>query len=387
MAKTKPSKKINTKENKFFSTIFNFAKVSNRRAAEDPSKFIYVILLVAGSITIWAAKSIGVPHNYVTVMAALTIIGYGIYAPFRQRSNLLRIDRIGDNCYYLGLTYTLASLIAALSSLGSADGNIEQELITNFGTALISTAIGIIMRLILMQFRTELDDAEVEARQRIIDTSTDFRDQLHEVIAMFEIYHTARIDSISKMETAEREWVESRNKRLVNTLDKQINNTEDLFQRFQSRFELLESYLTNLEESTSMVSNKISSIDIKPNIIEESFDRFAIRLDGISQNLLLSSDSLQKNTQAANDFNQLADQLTGNLLSVNEAIKQIEKNTQLQSETTIGGKKISEEHLKAMEQYRLSVETESKKIRKATEGLYKSFSRLAQTVVKEVNRG
>lgn len=63
MAKTKPSKKTNTKENKFFSTIFNFAKVSNRRAAEDPSKFIYVILLVAGSITIWAAKSIGVPHN------------------------------------------------------------------------------------------------------------------------------------------------------------------------------------------------------------------------------------------------------------------------------------------------------------------------------------
>lgn len=53
----------------------------------------------------------------------------------------LRLDRLGDNFYYLGFIYTLASLSAALVELRT--GINSTAILGAFGVALITTIVGI----------------------------------------------------------------------------------------------------------------------------------------------------------------------------------------------------------------------------------------------------
>ena len=91
-----------------------------------------------------------------TVIAVAAIVLLGLY--YHRDSQLMDRQLAGDNLYYLGLLFTLASLIIALSQLflfngegreeGSVDGR-AYDLIGNFGIALFSTVVGILGRILL----------------------------------------------------------------------------------------------------------------------------------------------------------------------------------------------------------------------------------------------
>jgi hypothetical protein len=85
----------------------------------------------------------------------------------------VRLDQAGDNAYYLGLLFTLASMAYALYQFGgvvvsgaTASGRTgAQQIIANFGIALASTVAGIFLRVLLQQMR--IDPAEVEQATRL----------------------------------------------------------------------------------------------------------------------------------------------------------------------------------------------------------------------------
>lgn len=87
-----------------------------------------------------------------TAVAVAAIILLGLY--YHRHDRLADRQLVGDNLYYLGLLFTLASLIIALSRLflfggeGSVEGR-AYELIGNFGIALIATVAGILGRVLL----------------------------------------------------------------------------------------------------------------------------------------------------------------------------------------------------------------------------------------------
>ena len=87
-----------------------------------------------------------------TMVAVAAIALLGLH--YHRDSQLADRQLAGDNLYYLGLLFTLASLIIALSQLflfngeGSVEGR-AYDLIGNFGIALVSTVAGILGRILL----------------------------------------------------------------------------------------------------------------------------------------------------------------------------------------------------------------------------------------------
>jgi hypothetical protein len=101
----------------------------------------------------------------------------------------LPLDRLGDNLYYLGFIYTLASLSAALLQL---DVNSDlKAILGNFGIALITTIIGISGRVAFVQMRREIDHAEARAQRDILEAATKLKGQLQASVSEFEVFLTS----------------------------------------------------------------------------------------------------------------------------------------------------------------------------------------------------
>src|SRR5258707_5158375 len=159
-----------------------------RRFFSDmPDKGLFALAAVLGFTAILLFKIRGFDTDLVAAGAVVLMIAYGFIA-FQFRRVRLRPDRLGDNFYYLGFVYTLASLSAALLQLRG--GARIEELLGSFGIALFTTIVGIAGRVLFVQMRGDIDEVEDEVRRDLLSTSADLRAQLNITLAEFETFHT-----------------------------------------------------------------------------------------------------------------------------------------------------------------------------------------------------
>ena len=110
--------------------------------------------------------------------AAVAVVAIAVLALHYKRRERADLWLGGDEAYYLGFLFTLVSLIVAvlqLFVLHSADDPQQlrnQELIGNFGVALVSTVAGILAR-VLLQSEAESIDGGERGELEIADISQD----------------------------------------------------------------------------------------------------------------------------------------------------------------------------------------------------------------------
>lgn len=159
-----------------------------RRFFSDmPDKGLFAAVAVIGFGAILLLKVRGFDADIVAGGAVVLMIVYGFVA-FQFRRVQLRPDRLGDNFYYLGFIFTLASLSAALLQL-RAGARID-DLLGSFGIALFTTIVGVAGRVLFVQMRGEIDEVEDEVRRDLLNSSADLRAQLNLTLAEFETFHT-----------------------------------------------------------------------------------------------------------------------------------------------------------------------------------------------------
>ena len=96
-----------------------------------------------------------------------------LYRRFR-----LRFDQLGDNCYYLGFLFTLTALSIALYDFEGLAVDIS-TIVSNFGVALASTIIGILLRVLLSQMREDPIEVEEQSRYELAQASAMLKDELY----------------------------------------------------------------------------------------------------------------------------------------------------------------------------------------------------------------
>jgi hypothetical protein len=148
-----------------------------RRFIDDmPDKGLFAGIAAVGFASIISLKVEQFSPESVAAFAVALMLVYG-YIAYRIPLVRLRLDRLGDNFYYLGFIYTLASLSAALIEL-RITGITTNAILGAFGIALVTTIFGIAGRVIFVQMRSEIDDVEEIIRRDILEASTQLRGQL-----------------------------------------------------------------------------------------------------------------------------------------------------------------------------------------------------------------
>ena len=146
-----------------------------------------------GVAAIIVLKLLGISQVFVTAAPVLVMLAYAslvIQPHYRARA-----DQIGDNLYYLGFVFTLASLAFSLGQF-NAHGNVD-KIIGNFGIALFTTLAGVVLRVAFNQLRSDPIETEREARLQLAEAARKLKNELSGATAEFSMATRATRQSVA----------------------------------------------------------------------------------------------------------------------------------------------------------------------------------------------
>lgn len=163
---------------------------SDERARREKSRFVwlsrapFLLAALVGGGSLVAMKLLGLDQIVITGTACAIIVAYWAIV---AAVPILRIreDQLGDNCYYLGFLFTLASLAYALYQFGGSSekggGDVDQ-IVANFGLALGSTITGILLRVLINQARRDVLETEQDARMALAEAVVRLRTNIDDAV-------------------------------------------------------------------------------------------------------------------------------------------------------------------------------------------------------------
>lgn len=159
-------------------------------------RYGFLTFAFGGAALIVLAKALGVAALLVAVSAASAIVAYAVLVQ-RTGTGRLRSDQAGDNCYYLGLIYTLASLAYAIFTFDPADT--ATTIVQGFGVALATTIIGLVLRVYFNQSRPDIAESETTARLELAAASGKLKAELSRAIVSMNDFSRQTRQSLEEL--------------------------------------------------------------------------------------------------------------------------------------------------------------------------------------------
>ncbi len=172
----------------------NMHAVSPRENLDQLAFFLAFTVGVLGGLLLKIAGS----HPFLTAsFSAFILVAYALAAWAGGRLKI-EPESIGDNCYYLGFLFTLASLSFTLYQMADSsanDGNpvYIPEVISGFGVALSSTIVGVFLRVFMMQMRSDFVAKDRAVRADLNRSYADFRKNLSGTLSQMKAFSTESI--------------------------------------------------------------------------------------------------------------------------------------------------------------------------------------------------
>ncbi len=147
---------------------------------------LFVLTFFVGAGSIIALKIVGANQIVVTATpVAIMLVYAGAVLIFRRLR--VRLDQAGDNLYYLGFLFTLTSLAYSLYEFAPGEGA-TSLIIGNFGIAIATTIVGLMLRVLFNQMRTDPIETEQLARIELAEAARRLRTELDEAALNFNMF-------------------------------------------------------------------------------------------------------------------------------------------------------------------------------------------------------
>lgn len=169
-----------------------------RKNLVDRASFFF--FAVIGSAVILLLKSFTeVSSLWIAPGAMLAMVIYGATV-VTAGTGRLRADQAGDNCYYLGLIYTLISLSHAIFTFNPI--NTAVTIVQGFGIALATTIAGLVLRVFFNMFRLDIHEIENDARIELVEAASIFKTQINQITNNFRDFSFGLQQSMDELRTA-----------------------------------------------------------------------------------------------------------------------------------------------------------------------------------------
>lgn len=143
----------------------------------------FALVFVVGAAAILLLKGLGASQWLVTTVPGVLMLAYAwILWDFDEHEP--RIPSAGDDLYYLGFLYTLTSMATSLYRF-STDGDTE-TIVTNFGIAIFTTILGMMLRIVMGQGVEErAESVDEEVRMHLADAARRLRGEIEFTVDEF----------------------------------------------------------------------------------------------------------------------------------------------------------------------------------------------------------
>ena len=237
-----------------------------------------------------AAISIGayVDNPWITLLVPIGVMVYYINTVRNDNLSDVSVEQKADSVYYMGFIFTLVAMTASLVALANSGEDLEfRPVVTNFGLALSTTVLGLIVRIIWLQLSAQsLDDAESILKERIIRRTQELQEQTERIVAS--------MTALSSQMASVAEPLQTNFEHLAKSFDisQKVNkNLEELNTSAEIISETFQSFANKLETMNPSVerlnSNVHSAVQI-PLTVNEDLQKIGTS----SQNLKSDFESL-----------------------------------------------------------------------------------------------
>lgn len=277
----------------------------------------FLMAATAGIILMSGLKLVHAPQLLITLLVASVVVIYSV-AVVRLGRLHLRLDQAGDNAYYLGLVFTLASMAWALWEVGrqvtkatvTPSGSVVEVVIGDFGLALASTLAGIICRIVLHQMRLDPADVEAESRVQLARAAAGMVGQLDSLAQGFG-EHTARLqqrqqDHANELYEMHRkmsdELVETVREAATASTSSIQGTTGEVTRAMDHLSRAMGSATTALTEAIE----RLKAVQPPPVKLSQRFDTMAAKVGSLTETL---EENAQTLGQSLSRFQSLSDEL------------------------------------------------------------------------------
>lgn len=346
----------------------------------DKGLFLFVALLgfglilaiKLGKISHFWAHSIEVSDSLMAAACAVVLLVLYTFFAWQVSFFRLHTDRLGDNCYYLGFVFTLASLAAALVEIelyAGDRGAVLERLIGSFGVALLSTILGILLRVFFMQMRREVEDLEEDLRHDLQQRAQLLRDQLHQAVIDLESF---RLRTRQVLEERLHDTTETFSA-AVNAQTQAVQRTvDDLAQRARDAFASVLAAAGDLGSATQQVgkaatdlARRFDSIEIPADLIAGPARTLRERTDALAgsverlleaaERLMPVSSKLESSLAEVAEGTQAIRHIVEAIEPVTAAVTRFEQSLGRQAETLSGLVRQTEAEVGAMREHREAI--------------------------------
>lgn len=277
-----------------------------RRFFSDmPDKGLFAAFALTGFLAVILLKSYSLLSSEVLAGAAVGAMLFYGFLSFQLPAIQMRPDRLGDNFYYLGFIYTLASLSAALLQLRSSPD--VASLLGNFGIALITTVVGVSGRVLFVQMRGDIDDVEERVRRDLAAASNDLRAQLVLALTEFETFHTGILqasreatlkagDQIREAASKAAEQVEVQISQIGKVTENAVGRVKSSADNTDARAERLSDILQKLTTAISEIP-AMSKIEMPNERLEKQLVSFSGELELLIKELRGAASRVRRRSQ------------------------------------------------------------------------------------------
>ena len=223
-------------------------------------RWLFLFFAVTGSVAIVAIKSLSGIPTWVVAAGAVSVMT--IYALIAGRgSGKLRADQAGDNCYYLGLIYTLVSLSHAIFTFELNTG-IPITIVQGFGVALATTIWGLILRVFLNLFRFDLHEFEEEASRTLAEAAVNFRTQIAQTTNDFKDFSFGLQQSMKEMRRATTDGLKKSSEESLGAIRSMAANANENIGKQTAEYGAkVESLSASVARSQTAIESQIQSLD------------------------------------------------------------------------------------------------------------------------------
>ena len=146
-------------------------------------KQLFLVMFIGGCISIILG---GLYSSLIlAVFLPCALIGAYAFATTKAKNSDLSKSKIGDSCYFLGFSFTLISLSAALINLSQqVDTTVNiGSVVGGFGAALSTTLSGLLCRLWFTTLSSSFTSSKDKLEEEIEDAMRVFSNQLHSLVS------------------------------------------------------------------------------------------------------------------------------------------------------------------------------------------------------------
>jgi len=249
---------------------------------EQLPRIMFVGTYILGVILIILATIFAQENTLIAILVSIIpMIIYGIYVYFNRKKP--NVNTIADSAYFLGFLFTITSISLALYFLTPNEKDLSTQfnrIIQIFGFALITTIIGLLIKVCVVNLKPDLDDLSENIMENLHESVSLFDDELVNAIERFQEIDQQLSDRYTdftnKVIRMEKDTLE----KTSGHLDHIITNSGQELEKFIN--ESGQSLTTSMEESsktlTAIMTKVVKDIEEGGKALDVPSDLFTDKL-------------------------------------------------------------------------------------------------------------